>query len=108
MPLILAVASDGTAISTAMTGSSSTGEHCGRPSLMAMRPAWRKAMSDEFDGVIGAVDQADRDVHHLEAERARMQIVAHADLDARDVVLRHHAAGDLVGELEALPARAAA
>ena len=47
MPLTRAVASEGMAISTSMTGSSSTGLHLGMPFLMAMRPAWRKAMSEE-------------------------------------------------------------
>ena len=32
-----------------------------------------------------------------------MEIVAHADLDRGNVVLRHHAAGDLVAEFEACP-----
>ena len=40
------VASVGTAISTAMIGSSSTGLHFGMPSAMASRPAWRNAMSE--------------------------------------------------------------
>lgn len=47
MPLIFGVASEGTAIFTAMIGSSSTGEHFGMPSDMAMRPAVRNAISDE-------------------------------------------------------------
>ena len=60
------------------------------------------------DRVIGAVDQADRDIDHGKAERSVAEIVAHADLDARDVILGHHAAGDLVGELEARRRAAAA
>jgi hypothetical protein len=46
MPLTRAVASDGTEMSTAITGSSSTGWHFGIPSLIASRPAWRNAMSE--------------------------------------------------------------
>ena len=47
MPLTRAVASLGMAISTSMIGSSSTGLHLGMPSAMPMRPACRKAMSEE-------------------------------------------------------------
>ena len=39
------VGSDGTAISTAMTGSSSTGGHCGMPSRLAVRTARRDGPS---------------------------------------------------------------
>ena len=40
------VASEGTTISTAITGSSNTGPHFGIPSDIASRPACRKAMSE--------------------------------------------------------------
>jgi hypothetical protein len=45
--LTFEVASLGTWMSTATMGSSSTGEHCGRPSFMAMRPAVLNAISEE-------------------------------------------------------------
>jgi hypothetical protein len=41
------VASLGTWISASTMGSSSTGEHCGMPSAMAMRAAVLNAISDE-------------------------------------------------------------
>ena len=103
--LILAVASVGQTISTRWIGSSSTGWHCGRPSTMPMRPAVRNAMSEEVDRVIGAVDQRDREIDHREAERAVLERVDDALLDRRDVIARHHAAGDLLLELEAGAAR---
>src|SRR5262245_65037412 len=51
--------------------------------------------------MVRPVDQAHGDIDHGKAERARMEVIADADLDRRNVVLRHHAAGDLVAELEA-------
>ena len=57
------------------------------------------------DGVIGAVDQLHRDVDHREAERPVLERVDDALLHRRDVVARHHAALDLLGEGEARAAR---
>ena len=73
--------------------------------MMPMRPAMRNAMSEESTAVIGAVDQRHRDVDHRKAERAVLERVDHALLDRRDVVARHHAAGDLLLEHEAGAAR---
>src|SRR5262245_6566221 len=56
--------------------------------------------------MVGAVDQADGNIDHREAEGAAIEVVAHPDFDAWDVVLGHHAAGNLIGELETRPARA--
>src|SRR6185312_6850765 len=58
-----------------------------------------------IDGVVGAVDQRDLDVDHLKAERALLEGLDAALLDRGNVVARHHAAGDLVLELEARTAR---
>ena len=58
-----------------------------------------------IDRVIGAVDQRHRDIDHRKAERPVLECVDHAFLDRRDVVARHHAAGDLVLEREAGAAR---
>ena len=44
--LMRAVASEGTWMSTATTGSSSTGWHCGMPSVMARRAAVLNAISE--------------------------------------------------------------
>ncbi len=55
--------------------------------------------------MIRAVGQRHRHVHHGEAERPVLEVVRDADLDRRDVILRHHAAGDGVGELEPGAAR---
>ena len=58
------------------------------------------------DRMVGAVGQRHRHVDHREAaERPVLQIVRHADLDRGDELPRHHAAGDLLGELEAGAAR---
>ena len=108
MAFILAVASVGQTISTSWIGSSSTGLHCGRPSTMPMRPAVRNAMSEESTGVIGAVDQRHMQVDHREAERPMLERVDHALLYRRDIVARHHAAGDALLELEAADCAAAA
>ena len=72
---------------------------------MPMRPAVLERHVGGIDRVIGAVDQRHRDVDHREAERAVLERVDDALLDRRDVIARHHAAGDLVLELEAGAAR---
>ena len=55
--------------------------------------------------MIGAVDQGHRQIDHREAERPMLERVDDALLHRRDVIARHHAAGDLVLELEAGAAR---
>ncbi len=57
------------------------------------------------DGVVGAVDQRHLDVDHGEAERPVLERVDDALFHRRNVVARHHAAGDAVLELEARVAR---
>ena len=57
------------------------------------------------DAVIAAVDQRDRAVDHLEAERAFVHRFAHAFLDRRNPLLGNRAAVDPLLELEALAAR---
>ena len=55
--------------------------------------------------MVGAVGQRDGHIHHLEAERSLFERLDRAFLDRRDEVSRHHAAADLVLELEAGAAR---
>ena len=70
MPLILAVASEGTAISTAMTGSSSTGRALRQALAHGDAPGLAEGHVRGIDRVIGAVDQADADIDHVEPKRA--------------------------------------
>ena len=92
-------------ISTFMIGSSSTGAQAAMPSFMASLAAIWNAMSEESTRMIGAVGQVHRHIDHRKAQRTGLQIVAHAGLDRLDILLRHDAAGDRVGELEAAAAR---
>src|SRR3981189_3275669 len=55
--------------------------------------------------MVGAVGQLHRHVDPREAERPMLEAVDHALLDRRNVVARHHAAGDLLLEREAGAAR---
>ena len=55
--------------------------------------------------MVRAVDQRDVKIDHREAERAVLERVDDALLDRRDIVARHHAAGDLFLEGEARAAR---
>ena len=55
-----------------------------------------------IDLVIGTVDERCADVHHrIAAKRAGFQRVADTAFDRRDVLLRDHAADDLIDELKA-------
>src|SRR3979490_2663380 len=53
----------------------------------------------------GAAGQRHRDVDHREAERPMLEAVDDALLDRRNVIARHHAAGDRLLEREAGAAR---
>ena len=55
--------------------------------------------------MIGAVDQLRRDVDHRKAEGAVLERVDDALLHRRNIIARHHAALDLLGEGEARAAR---
>jgi hypothetical protein len=73
---------------------------------MPMRPALPESHVGRIDGVVGAVCQRHRHVHHREAaERPLVQVVGNADLHRGNELRRHHAAGDGLGELEARTAR---
>ena len=56
------------------------------------------------DAVVAAVDQADGDVHDLEAERALFHGFPDAILNRGNPLLGHRAAVDLLLELEAVAA----
>ena len=72
---------------------------------MARRPACLNAISELSTEWIGAVGQGHGDVDHGETERPAHEIFLHAGLDGRDVLFRHDAAGDGVGEGEPAAAR---
>ena len=55
--------------------------------------------------MVGAIGQRHRDIDHREAERTMLESVDDALLDRRNVISRHHTAGDLILELETRAAR---
>ena len=55
--------------------------------------------------MVGAVRQRHGEIDHRKAQRPAFERIPHAGLDRGDVLARHHAAGDLVLEGEALAAR---
>ena len=55
--------------------------------------------------MIRAVDQRNVEINHRETERAVLQRVDNSLLDRRDVIARHHPAGNLVLEGKTRPAR---
>src|SRR5436190_21571414 len=57
------------------------------------------------DAVVAAVDQADRDIHHLEAQGAFRHRFPDSLFDCRNPLPRHRTAVDFLFELEALAAR---
>src|SRR5207342_2941085 len=53
--------------------------------------------------VVGAVDERHRKIDHREPKRPVLERVDYAFFHRRDVVARHHTAGDAILELEAGP-----
>ena len=84
----------GTAILTWKIGSSSTGPHFGMPSRIASCAALRNAMSDESTVWYWPSVSVTAMSTTGKPSGPRVEILAHAGLDRRNVLLRHHAAGD--------------
>ena len=95
--------SSGVSTSTAKTGSSSVGSALGMRRLERHRAGDLERYLGRVDVVVGAEGQRRLDVDDgVAGDRARLHRLADALVDRLDVLLRDHAAGDLVVELVAL------
>ena len=89
-------------MSTSRIGSSSAGEAASKAFLSACEAATLNAISERVDGVVRAVDERDLEVDdRVAGQDALGHRLAQALLDGGNVLSGHHAADDLVAELEA-------
>src|SRR6185436_20710858 len=68
-------------------------------------PCGPESLIGRVHRVVGAVDERHRKIDHREPKRPVLERVDYAFFHRRDVVARHHTAGDAILELEAGPTR---